>query len=272
MTRIALALLTLCSTPALAQPDDARGLAQELRKDWDLLGLEVDATSSHTLVFAGPRYQALTASGLYLDVAAGAGVSVRESGAPVFGQGHAMAGYSLVRGLKNRDTLFNLYQTNSSDASGTETTYHYLETEVIAQRNLVVLGGVRSILGRGPDLSDGSVAPAYASLVGGVALLTTWRQVQEHGGERRMLRGVEGFELLGLYAPQDSASENFSNFRHIGAELRIHKTAELGRWATPFHLGLGIEPGLGPMLRLGMLFPVASPLAGPAQAKVGEVR
>lgn len=264
-----LAAVIAFSTPTLAaSPDSPRELAQDLRKDWDILGLEVDATSSHTLASVGPRYQLVTKPGLYIDAAAGVGATLRDGGAPIFGDGHAYVGWSLLHSMKNRDAIFNRYQTASEDA----TTYSYLETEVIAQRNIIVYGGARTIVGRGPDLADGTVAPAYASLAGGVAFLTTWRQVKEHGGEQRMIRGVQGLELTFLYAPQESESEGFSNFRHFGGELRYTRTTELGRMAAPFHLGLGMEPGLGPMLRLGMMFPVMSPLSGHSTAKVGEVR
>jgi len=272
---ITTAISLLIATPALAQeaPDSPRSLAKDLRKDWDLLGVQVDATSSHSLAVIGPRYQLFTQSGLYLEGAGGVGFTVRDVGPSTFGQGHAYAGWSLIRGMKNKDTLFNLYEQSASDASGTTTTYEYLETEVIAQRNVIVFGGARTIVGRGPDLSDGTVAPGYFSMAGGVAFLTTWREVQERNGVRRMMRGVQGFELTALYTPQVSESEGFSNFRHVGGELKIHKTAELGRLAAPFSLSLGIEPGLGPMLGIGMLWPVVSPIAGSyGSAKVGEVR
>jgi hypothetical protein len=273
MTRLVLSLIALVAPSiALAQsPSSSKELASHLRKDWDLAGLQVDATSSHTLVFMGPRYQAVTKPGLYIDAAAGAGWTVRDNGPALFGQAHGYVGWALAKGVKNKETLFNLYQDSSTSGQTSTTTYSYLETHVVAQRNFIVLGGARTIMGRGPDLANDEVAPGYVAFAGGFAMLTTWREAQEREGVRRMMRGVSGWELVGLYTPQSSESTNFSNFRHVGGQLKIHKTAELGRWATPFHLTLGIEPGLGPMLGMGMMFPVSSPLAGPREAKVGEV-
>ena len=254
-------------------PGSPRELARELRKDWDLLGVEVDATSSHTLASIGPRYQLVTRPGLYIDASAEVGFTVRDAGPPAFGQAHAVVGWSLIRGMKNKDTLFNIGQESTSDMQWSYSTYEYLETQVVAQRNVILYGGARTIIGRGPDLADGTVAPGYVSLSGGLAFLTTWREIQEFKGERRMMRGVQGFELIALYAPAESASEGFGKFEHFGGELRIHKTLELGKLAAPFHGGLGIEPGLGPMVRLGMLWPVMSPIAGKyGHAKTGEFR
>ncbi|MCO4746906.1 MAG: hypothetical protein KC912_19065 [Proteobacteria bacterium] len=262
---------TSAATPSDAGESAAPGRFK--RKDWDMLGLALDVTSSHTLAAFGPRYQLVAASGLYIDSGAALGVTLRDNGPRTFGQLYGNVGFSLIRGHKQRDAKFNLSQSSSSDMRTTTTTYKYIDTTVTAQRNLIVYGGLRSLVGRGPDLADDKVAPGYLAFAGGVSFLTTWREIQEHHGERRMIRGQHGLELVVLYTPQNSESENFSNFRHWGGELRLNRSAGLGRMDTPFHLGLGIEPGLGPMVRMGMEFPVFSPLSSRyGTAKVGSLK
>jgi hypothetical protein len=258
------------SEPAVATESDSGHFK---RRDWDMLGVAIDVTTSHTLAAVGPRYQLVGASGVYVDTGAALGVTIRDNGPTTFGQLYGNVGFSLIRGHKQRDAKFNLSQSSSVSGSTSTTTYKYLDTQVTAQRNVIVYGGLRSLVGRGPDLADDKVAPGYLAFAGGVSFLTTWREIQEHQGQRRMIRGQHGLELVVLYTPQNSASENFSNFRHWGGELRLNRSIGLGRMDTPFHLGLGVEPGLGPMIRMGMEFPVFSPLSSRyGTAKVGSLK
>ncbi|TNE87862.1 MAG: hypothetical protein EP330_16315 [Deltaproteobacteria bacterium] len=241
---------------------------RDTKRTWDLLGVQFDAQAGHTLVFLGPRYQAFTKPGLYIDAQIGLGVTnPARDGAPVFLESEAYAGWALGMGRKARPSKFNVGQ-KTANVGGDTMAYSY-ETTVMAQRHLVAYGGVRSFAGHGPDLVGGGVAPGYFALAGGIAKFRTWREVQHVNGLTRTLRGVEGWDMRVYFAPQNSDPEGFSNFKHFGGEVRIHRTAEIGKGATPFHLGIGIEPGLGGMIRMGMMFPVATPMSGKL-GKTGE--
>ncbi len=263
--------MLLCAATAMAAETPAE-LAKELKKDWDLLGVQVDAAWAHSNAFIGPRYQLVSKLGLMVDAAGGVGVRFADiDEGPLFGQGYGRVGWTLSSRLKNRKGIFNLYQESDTNlvSGSTTTTFHYLETEVLARRNLIVYGGARTMFGSGPEVTAGTYADSYFAVEAGVSILTTWRQVQEKKGYKRLMRGIRGFEFGVLYAPQESLSEDFSNFRHWGGEIRFVRTTELGALHAPFHLTVGMEPGLGPKIQLGMMFPALSPLAGPARARMG---